>query len=504
MKGIAAAERPADQTTTEVLPAVVKWLGTRRPMLIDGKAVGSARTLDVDDPATGQQIAQVALAEPSHVETAVAAARRAFESREWRWMPATARGRLLTDAAILVEQHAEELAQLDALDAGLPISLSRALLAGSLGSMHYAAGIPARLSGESLAPAGQPGDQMHAQVIREPMGVVAQVLPWNTPLSMAIEKVVLALATGNTVVLKPAEQTPLSTLRLAELLQTAGFPPGVVNVVPGFGAEAGATLVEHAGIDKISFTGSTVTGKRIVVAAATNLTRISLELGGKSPFIVCADADLDAAVASAAANGFLHAGQACTEPARMLVHRNVYDEFVARLCDAAASFPVGSPLDPATEAGPLVSALQRDRVMAHIDAAREDGATIAHGGEAVDGPGYYLEPTVISDTSPDMRIEREEVFGPVVTVAPFATTDEAVQRANDTSYGLAASVWTNDLAITQRMTRELQAGNVWINCYNMFDAALPFGGYRQSGWGRESGMAALDLYTQTKTVVVSS
>jgi phenylacetaldehyde dehydrogenase len=504
MQGTTTIAAPASETTTPLLPSVVDWLGSRRLMLIDGQAVDSSGTLEVEDPATGQHIAQVALAEAAHVDAAVVAARRAFESREWRWMPAMARGRLLTAAATVVEQHAEELAQLDALDAGLPITLSRALLTGSLESMHYAAGIPARLSGESLVPAGQAGDQMQAQVIREPMGVVAQILPWNTPLSMAIEKLVLALATGNTVVVKPAEQTPLSALRLAELLHELDLPPGVLNVVPGFGAEAGAALVEHPGVDKISFTGSTVTGKRIVAAAAANLTRVSLELGGKSPFIVCADADIEAAAAAAAANGFYHSGQACTEPARIMVHRDVYDDFAARLRDAAASFPFGPPLDPATVAGPVVSAVQRDRVLAHIDTAREEGATIAYGGEGVDGPGYYVKPTVITGTAPDMRIEREEVFGPVVSVSPYATTGDVIRRANDTSYGLAAGVWTNDLAIAQRMTRELRAGNVWINCYNMFDAALPFGGYGQSGWGRESGTAAVELYTQTKTVVVAT
>lgn len=492
------------ETTTTVPSSVIEWLGAPHPMLIGGKAVEGEHTLDVEDPATGRRIAQVARAGPEHIASAVANARRAFEGRDWRWMPATARGRLLTAAATLVGQHAEELAVLDVLDAGLPISLSRALLAGSIESIHYAAGIPARLSGESLAPASRSGDQVHAQVIREPMGVVAQILPWNTPLAMAIEKLVLALSTGNTVVVKPAEQTPLSALRLAELLLEVDLPPGVLNVVPGLGVDAGSALVDDPRVDKISFTGSTATGKRIVAAAATNLTRVSLELGGKSPFIVCSDADIDRAVAAAAGNGFMHSGQACTEPARILVHRDVYDEFVARFCEAAASFPVGAPLDPATMAGPLVSAVQRERVLAHLATARRDGAVMACGGDAVDGPGYYVQPTVITGATPDMAIEREEVFGPVVSVTPFDTVDEAIARANHTSFGLAAGVWTNDLPTAQRMTRELQAGNVWVNCYNLFDPALPFGGYRQSGWGRESGTAAVELYTQTKTVAVAT
>ncbi|MFE5703572.1 aldehyde dehydrogenase family protein [Rhodococcus koreensis] len=473
-------------------------------MLIGGEAVDSAETLEVEDPATGRRIAEVALAGPEHVTRAVASARATFDDGEWRWLSSAARSRLLLSIAQTVERHAEELAQLDALDAGLPISMARAYLTASIESVEYAAGIPARIAGETLPPASMRGDQFQAQVLREPLGVVGLIVPWNTPVSTAIDKVALGLATGNTVVLKPAEQTPLSALRLGELLLEAGLPPGVLNIVPGLGAVAGAALVEDPQIDKISFTGSTVTGKRIIAAAAANLTPVSLELGGKSPNVVFADADLDAAIEAAATNAFFLSGQVCTEPSRMFVQRPAYDEFLSGLCAAAEAFPVGSPLDPATLAGPLVSRAQRERVLGYIESGRREGAVVASGGTAIDGPGYYIAPTVLTGTTPDMTVEREEVFGPVVSVTPFDTIDEVIARANDTTYGLAAGVWTNDLRIAQRMTRELQAGNVWVNCFNLYDAALPFGGYKQSGWGRESGAAAIELYTQTKTVAAAT
>jgi phenylacetaldehyde dehydrogenase len=490
--------------TVALEPAVVDWLATRRPMIIDGESVDSDRTLDVEDPATAQAIGSVAQAGPGVVARAVASARRAYDEGGWRWLSSADRSRLILAAASLVERHTEELAQLDALDGGVPINYARASIAESVLTLDYAAGITGRIVGQTLAPANHRGDLYQAQVIREPLGVVGQIVPWNLPLSMAVEKVALGLATGNTVVLKPAEQTPLSALRLGELLLEAGIPPGVVNVVSGLGADAGDALVRDPRVNKISFTGSTATGKAIVVAASGNLTPVSLELGGKSPFIVFADSDLDDVAKAAAANAFAVSGQACTAPSRMFVERAALPEFIDRFTAASGQLVVGSPLDTRTALGPLVSARQRDRVAGFVESAVLDGAVVACGGTPVDGPGYFYPPTVLTSTTPDMTINREEVFGPVVTVTPFDTVDEVVALANDTKYGLAAGVWTNNLGVSQRLTRDLQAGSVWLNCYNLFDPALPFGGYKQSGWGRETGMAAVELYTQTKTVAAAT
>ena len=493
-----------DASPAELTPSVREWLSRPRPMVIGGEAVGDVLTLPVEDPSTGRRIAEVAQARQEHVDRAVSAARAAFDGHEWRWLPAAARSRLLHDAIAVVDRHAEELAQLDAVDAGIPIELSRALVAAAIESMEYAAGIPTRITGHALAPANLRGDQFHARILREPVGVVALILPWNSPVAMALEKVAFVLATGNTVVLKPAEQAPLGTLRLAELFLEAGLLPGVVNVVPGLGQTAGSALVAHPGVDKISFTGSTATGKQIVAAAAANLTPVSLELGGKSPNIVFADADLDAAVESMVGNAFYLSGQVCTAPSRVLVQRRVFDDFVAGLCSSTQALTVGPPLEPATVRGPLISEGQRDRVLSHIASGVSDGATLACGGGVVGGPGYYVTPTVLVQTSADMAVEQEEIFGPVLSVTPFDTADDAIERANDTPYGLAAGVWTNNLNVAERATRDLRAGNVWINCYNLFDPALPFGGLKQSGWGREYGTAAIDLYTQTKTVATAT
>ena len=492
-----------ERSMVPVESSVTDWLAVRRPMWIGGRAVDSAKTLDVEDPATGRRIAEVAEADPEDVARAVASARSAFDQRAWRWMPGAARGRMILAAAAAIDRHAEELAQLDALDGGIPISVSRALISSTIETMEYAAGIPARIAGSAFTPANLPGDEFEAKVIHEPLGVVALIVPWNAPAATAIEKIVFALATGNTVVLKPAEQTPLSALRLAEILAD-DLPPGVLNVVPGLGPVAGASLVQDPGVDMVSFTGSTVTGRSIVVAAAANLTPVSLELGGKSPFIVFADADLAAAAEAAASNAFLLSGQFCTAPSRMLVERAALEDFLAELSIAAQALAVGPPLDPATMVGPLVSAAQRDRVASYVESGRHDGAEVVCGGAPVARPGHFFAPTVLTGTTPGMAVEREEVFGPVVSVTPFDTVEQAIGRANDTDFGLAAGVWTSNLKTSQRLTRDLQVGTVWINCYHVFDPALPFGGYKQSGWGREYGMAAVEQYTQTKTVTAAT
>jgi phenylacetaldehyde dehydrogenase len=493
----------ASVTMHGVEPSVVDWLAGRRPMLIGGEAVDGADTLAVEDPATGEPLAEVAQAGPEEVRRAVARARVAFDDEGWRWSPGALRSRLILSAASILEDHAEELAQLEALEAGVPVTLSRAFLMATIETMEYAAGAATRVVGEALVPANLAGDRYQAQVLREPMGVIGTILPWNAPLSMAIEKSVFALATGNAVVLKPAEQTPLTALRLAELFAEAGLPPGVVSVVPGVGSVTGAALVADPGIDKVAFTGSTATGARIVADAAANLTPVTLELGGKSPNVVFADADLEAAVQAAPNDAFLLSGQMCTAPSRMFVERRVFDDFVSGFTAAAGKIALGRPLDPATIAGPLISSAQRERVLGHIDSGVNAGAVVACGGAAVEGPGYYVRPTILLDTTPEMVVEREEVFGPVVSVTPFDTVDEVIGRANDTSYGLAAGVWTNDLKIAHRVTRELQAGTVWINGYNVFDPALPFGGVKHSGWGREYGAGAVETCTRTRTVITT-
>ena len=489
---------------TAVESSVAGWVDERRAMVIGGQLVDTAETLAVENPATGEPLAEVGQAGPEEVARAVACARAAFAEADWRWMAGSARSRLILSAAALIADHAEELAQLDALDAGVPIEVSHALLGAAIETMEHAAGIPTRLAGEVLSPANLRGDRFSAQVVREPIGVIAQILPWNAPLATAIEKVVFCLATGNAVVLKPAEQTPLSALRLGELLGEAGLPPGVLNVVPGPGPVTGAALVEDPGIDKVAFTGSTLTGKRIVASAAQNLTPVSLELGGKSPNIVFADSDLEAALRSSAGDAFLLTGQLCTAASRMFVERAVFDAFVSGLCSVAGELVLGSPLDPATTTGPLISAAQRERVLRYLDSGVAEGAVVACGGSAVEGPGYFVRPTVLLQTSREMVVEREEIFGPVVSVTPFDTVDEVISRANDTPYGLAAGVWTNHLQVAHRMSRELQVGNVWINGYNLFDPALPFGGFKQSGWGRDYGAGGIESFTQTKTVVTAT
>ena len=345
-----------------------------------------------------------------------------------------------------------------------------------------------------------PGAEFHAYTLREPVGVVGQIIPWNFPLLMAAWKLGPALAAGCTVVLKPAEQTPLSALRLGEILLEAGLPEGVVNIVPGFGETAGAALAAHPDVDKIAFTGSTEVGKLIVQAAAGNLKKVSLELGGKSPNVVYADADLATAIPGAAMAIFFNHGQCCCAGSRLYAEQSIYDEVVAGVSAAAEAIQVGNGFDPGTEMGPLVSQEQFDKVTGLLASGREQGATTATGGQRVGDRGYFVQPTVLTDTNADMRVEREEIFGPVVCVAPFKSSEEILPASNATNYGLAAGVWTRDLSKAHRTAKELRAGTVWINCYNVFDAALPFGGYKESGWGREMGGEALELYTETKAV----
>jgi phenylacetaldehyde dehydrogenase len=471
-------------------------------MLINGQWVNaiSGKTFPTYNPATGEVLAQVAEGDREDIEQAVKAARKAFDSGPWRRMTASERGRLIWKLADLLEQHTEEFAFLESLDNGKPLKVARAAdvpLAVDL--FRYMAGWATKIEGNTI-PLSVSGASFLAYTLREPVGVVGQIIPWNFPLLMAAWKLGPALATGCTIVLKPAEQTPLSALRLGELVAEAGFPEGVINIVPGYGETAGAALAAHPDVDKIAFTGSTEVGRLIVHAATGNLKRVSLELGGKSPNVVFKDADLETAIPGAASAIFFNQGQTCCAGSRLYVEKPVYDQVIEGVAARARKIKVGSGLDPATSMGPLVSEEQLNRVCGYLEAGISEGAKAATGGHKAGDRGYFVEPIVLVDTKESMKVVREEIFGPVVTAMPFTDPEEIIPRANGGEYGLAAGVWTRDINKAHRMAEHLRAGTVWINCYNVFDAALPFGGYKQSGWGREMGHEVLNNYTQTKAV----
>lgn len=488
--------------------SVGRFLAQPLKMLIDGQWVeaASGKTFTVENPATGETIAKVAEGGKEDIDRAVKAARKAFENPAWSRMTASERGKLLWKLADLLEARTEEFAELETLDNGKPFAVAKvADVALAVDLFRYMAGWATKIEGNTI-PISVPyarGAEFHSYTLREPVGVVGQIIPWNFPLLMAAWKLGPALATGCTVVLKPAEQTPLSALRLGELIQEAGYPDGVVNVVPGFGETAGAALAAHPDVDKVAFTGSTEVGKMIVKAAGdTNLKKVTLELGGKSPNIIFPDADMKAAIPGAANAIFFNHGQCCCAGSRLYVHKSVFDQVVEGVAERAKKMRVGDGFDPQSDMGPLVSHDQLTRVCSFIDSGLGDGARAIAGGKRVGDRGYFVEPTVLVDTKPGMKVVDEEIFGPVVVAMPFESADEIAAVANDNIYGLAAAVWTKDISMAHKLAKRLRAGNVWINCYNIFDAALPFGGYKQSGWGREMGHAALELYTETKAVTV--
>ena len=495
-------------TETRIRPSIAAWLKKPKQNLIGGEwsPAASGKLFDVFNPADASVIARVPDSDKNDINRAVTAARRAFESGPWRRLTASERGKMVWKIGDLILENADELAELESLDNGKPRTIARVADVPLAADMfHYMAGWATKIEGNTIpiSVPYAPGANFHAFTLREPVGVVGQIIPWNFPLLMAAWKLAPALAAGNCVVLKPAEQTPLTALRLGEILLDAGIPEGVVNIVTGFGETAGAALAAHDDVDKVAFTGSTDVGKIIVRAAAGNLKKVSLELGGKSPNIVFKDVgDLDAAIAGAANAIFFNHGQCCCAGSRLMAERDIFDEVVEGVANHARKIKLGPGLDDSTEMGPLVSEEQLNRVSNYMHQGKKAGACYVTGGDRAGQRGYFVRPTVIKDVKPNMSIVREEIFGPVVVAEPFTKAEELIPRANQTQYGLAAGVWTRDISKAHRIAAALKAGTVWINCYNILDAALPFGGYKQSGWGREMGHAVLEHYTQTKAVVV--
>ena len=491
---------------------VDKFLSENKKLYIGGKWVDSksGKTFDVEDPATGKTIATCAAGASEDIDLAVSSARNAFDSGKWTSIPANEKGKIIWKIGDLIDKHAEELAQLESLDNGKPVTIAGAAdVPLSSDIMRYMAGWATKIEGETIpiSVPYTPGAQYHSYTLREPVGVVGQIIPWNFPLLMMAWKLAPALAAGCTIVLKPAEQTPLSALRLTEIINDSGLlPEGVLNLVTGLGEEAGAPLAAHPQVDKVAFTGSTEVGKLITKASAGNLKKVSLELGGKSPTIIFPDADVDAAIAGAASAIFFNHGQCCCAGSRLFAHEKIFDKVTEGISKIAEGIKVGPGMDTSTEMGPLVSNEQYEKVAGYIESGKSEGGEIVAGGKYDNGSGgHFVHPTVFAKTNADMTLVKEEIFGPVVCAQPFSdeNLEKIATEANNTNFGLAASIWTKNISVAHKLAAKIRSGTVWINCHNIFDASLPFGGYKESGWGREMGHEVLKNYTELKAITVN-
>jgi len=495
---------------------ITSFLSDTKRMLIGGEWFESISgdAFPVYNPATGEEIARVYEARDEDIDRAVDAARHAFEAPAWRRMLPADRSRLMWKLADLIEANADELTELEVLNQGKPIELARQVdVEGSANKFRYYAGWCTKIEGTTsnisfpdLRDNEASGPAYHAYTLKEPVGVVGAIVPWNVPLLMASGKIVHAITSGCTIVLKPAEETPLTALRLGELVIEAGFPPGVINIVPGYGHIAGAALASHPGVDRISFTGSTEVGKDIVRASAGNLKKVSLELGGKSPVIIFADADLDKAIKGAADTILMNTGQICFAGSRLYVEKSVFNKVIDGVVEIAKNTKLGPGINPETEMGPLISSRQLQRVSEYIESGISEGAEIATGGKRKGETGYFIEPTVFVNTKSQMRIVQEEIFGPVlstIAIDDMGDISEVATLANDTAYGLSATIWTKDVSRAHRLAAEIKAGVVWVNTPIALDQSLPFGGYKESGWGREGGKEGIEEFTETKSVVIS-
>jgi phenylacetaldehyde dehydrogenase len=490
---------------SEYSPAVKKALARKPALFINNEWVASTHgaTLVVEDPSTGREVSRLVDASDADVDRAVAAARKAFDDGRWSDLPPKVRERTINKLADLIEANAAEFAELEAIDNGKPVAFARMIdVPGAVDHLRYMAGWASKLGGEVHDPLGLPRGAVFSYVSRQPVGVAAQIIPWNFPLLMATLKISPALAVGCTLILKPAEQTSLTALRLADFVAEAGFPPGVINIVTGNGHTAGDRLVKHPDVDKVAFTGSTEVGKIINRNATETLKNVTLELGGKSPVIIMPDMNPEEVAKGAAGAVFFNSGQVCVAGSRLFAHRSIFDRVVEGVAGAAAFWKPRPSLDPKGHMGPLVSKEQHDRVMGYIEAGKRDGASIALGGDAPAANGYYVNPTVMIDVKPSMSVVREEIFGPVLVAQRFDSLDEVAKAANDTSYGLAASIWTKDVSTMLKLAAKLKAGTVWGNSHGIIDPALPFGGFKESGIGREQGRQGIEAYTELKTVII--
>ena len=494
-----------ERVQREYSEAAKKAIARKPQLFINGEWVDSShdKTLDIEDPSTGKVIAQMVDASDKDVDRAVAAARTAFDDGRWTGLPPMVRENMIRRLADLLEAHADEFAELEAIDNGKPKGMAGAVdIPGAISQLRFMAGFASKLNGETIAPYTFPAGMLFGYTTKEPVGVCAQIVPWNFPLLMACLKIGPALAAGCTTILKPAEQTSLTALRLADLVAESGIPAGVVNVITGNGHTAGDRLVKHPDVDKVAFTGSTEIGKLINNNATDTLKHVTLELGGKSPVVIMPDVNVAEAAPGAAQAIFFNSGQVCVAGSRLYAHKDVFDDVIEGMAATADFWAPRPSLDPAAHMGPLVSKEQHERVMGYIEAGKRDGASVLMGGDAPSSDGYYVNPTILTDVNPQMSVVREEIFGPVVVAQRFEDLDEVAKQANDTQYGLAAGIWTKDVAAMHKLASKLKAGTVWGNCHAMIDTALPFGGYKESGIGREQGRQGIEAYLETKTVII--